>query len=776
MNQNRSEQTQSSPGKRFNSLSLQARLVLFVLFIALVPLIIIATRDTLQTQQALTNAAEISLKSNAAQTANSLDNFMQNTLDSITVEAQFNDFRSFLALSPAAAPPLVRERALDLLNKLSNKANIISYALVDTSGNVLLDTVGSNVNNNESGEPYFLPVQFSEEPIASYVIYEKDKTTSITFASAIRNFNGAYIGILRVKYKASILQEVITQGVGPSTDTSVLLLDQLSIRLADNQNPDLILKSITPLKPVDYSIAVNNHRLLDTSPEEQATNYVEFELALDNAVNQPFFRADISPDVAGDDTIAVAFLQTQPWTVAYSRPTSVFLEDIQRQIRTNVILVIFTLIIISILTTLTARVLTKPISTLAKVANSISQGDLNARAKINTDDEIGVLALAFNSMTERLRENLVNLEKRISERTTELQVANEINARRARQFEAISQVSRAINQTRDLQNLLPQITEVINQQFGFYHVGIFLLDANNEYAVLVAANSDGGKKMLARNHQLKVGQVGIVGNVAGTGTPRIALDTGTDASYFNNPDLPETRSEMALPLFRTGKQLIGVLDVQSTQPNAFGQDDIQILTTLADQVAIAISNARLYEDTQKALLEAETIYRRDIQTGWSKFARAQKLSGVQRRGAKSNLLFEPIELPGALEVTRSGNIYQKKAEGNNKFSQMTIPMKLRGEVVGILNIKADNNREWTVDEMDIITAIIERAALSIDNARLLHEAQKRASKERTIGAISAKIGGLVNIENILQTAIQELGVTMPDTNIAIQFKKDQESE
>jgi GAF domain-containing protein len=270
--------------------------------------------------------------------------------------------------------------------------------------------------------------------------------------------------------------------------------------------------------------------------------------------------------------------------------------------------------------------------------------------------------------------------------------------------------------------------------------------------------------------------VGIVGNVAGTGIPRIALDTGFDAIYFNNPDLPETRSEMALPLYRAGQELIGVIDIQSTRQNAFGQDDIQTLTTLADQVSIAIANARLYEETKKALLESDLLYRRDIQTGWSKFSRSQKLSGIRRHSMKSDLLTEPVELPGVLEVTQSGDSYRIPADENNKTGRMTIPMKLRGKVVGVLSVKTDGDRIWSADEMDIITAIIDRAALSIENARLLDESQKRAAKERTIGDISAKIGSLVNIENILQTTVQELGNTMPNTDIAIQFKKDQETE
>lgn len=168
-----------------------------------------------------------------------------------------------------------------------------------------------------------------------------------------------------------------------------------------------------------------------------------------------------------------------------------------------------------------------------------------------------------NIAFRKLEEERNLLDERIKLRTADLDLSAKNSERRARQFEAISQIVKAISSFQDLDTLLPHITQVISEQFNTYHTGIFLLDNEQEYAVLRASNSEGGRKMLARKHKLQVGHTGIVGFVTATGRARIALDVGTDAAYFDNPDLPDTRSEIALPL-RHGGQIIGALDVQST--------------------------------------------------------------------------------------------------------------------------------------------------------------------------------------------------------------------
>ncbi len=395
------------------------------------------------------------------------------------------------------------------------------------------------------------------------------------------------------------------------------------------------------------------------------------------------------------------------------------------------------------------RAITRPMNRLTKTVEQIASGDISARVQVESQDETGVLARSFNIMVERLNNTLLGLEEHIAERTKEIEQISESNAYRASQFESIAQISRTISSTQTLDALLPQITETISERLGFYHVGIFLLDVHKEYAVLVAANSPGGRKMLARNHRLLVGETGIVGNVTRTGQPRLALDVGLDAVFFNNPDLPETRSEIALPL-RIGSNVFGALDVQSTEAQAFTQEDVNILSTLAEQVGIAIQNARSYQESQEALAQAEIISAQLSEQQWNLFLARQTIGGYHFDGVEARQL--------------------KPSTAPLPAYSLSIPLILRGTRIGTLKLNApDPNRIWTEEEIALAQATADRTALAIENARLLQDAQKRAAKERTIGDISSKIGSLVSLENIVQTTIQELGHTLPGTEIAIQF-------
>jgi len=423
----------------------------------------------------------------------------------------------------------------------------------------------------------------------------------------------------------------------------------------------------------------------------------------------------------------------------------------------------------------------RPIRALTDTAHEIANGNMSRNVNIHSGDEFEQLGNTFNAMTTQLRELIGTLENRVQERTLELENRSqvlarqstelaEVNAqtkRRAAQLEAIAEVASEIASLQKIEDILPSVTRLISEKFGFYHTGIFLVDEAREYAVLVAANSAGGERMLARGHKLKVGKVGIVGYVTGSGNPRIALDTGMDAVYFDNPDLPNSHSEMALPL-HSSKGVIGALDVQSTEANAFNQEDIRVLSTLADQISIAIENDRLFEETKKSLSEVETIYRQYLRQEWGRIARVEKLLGFHYENGKTQALEAPLSSPEIQKANQEGTLQTGFDEENNRGS-LAIPILLRGETIGVLNVRASGKKNWKQDELTITQEIANRVAVALENARLLDESQRRASKEQAISQIATKISASVNMRNVLQTTVAELGRALPGSDIVIQF-------
>lgn len=354
------------------------------------------------------------------------------------------------------------------------------------------------------------------------------------------------------------------------------------------------------------------------------------------------------------------------------------------------------------------------------------------------------------------------LEQRIEERTASLE-------KRASQLQTVSSLARSIASVKDLASLLPDITRLVSEQFGLYHVGIFLVDEAGEFAILQAANSDGGREMLHRGHRLPLDTNSIVGYVTSHGEYRIAMDVGADAVHFRNPYLPQTRAEMALPL-RVGGQVIGALDMQSTEVNAFSEQDIPVLYTLADQVAVAIENARLYDEAQKALAESRTTFENYVRQEWGSFAQQARHTGFVFDGKQVTPLDGKTRRKHVQPVIQTGKLSVEKSS-----STITLPIKLRGQTIGILEVNSKTGkREWSRDEITLLEAAAERAALALENARLVESAQRRASRERSIGEISARIGSVSDIESILQTAVEELGRKLSSaTEVTLELDREQ---
>jgi len=418
-----------------------------------------------------------------------------------------------------------------------------------------------------------------------------------------------------------------------------------------------------------------------------------------------------------------------------------------------------------ILAIVTSLSITRPLAELRAGTEAVQRGDMVSKINVTGADEFTVIAQIFNNLTKQISELISNLETRVAERTNDLEISNQRNERRAKQYEAISRVARSTTSIQNLEILLRDITKLISEQFGYYHAGVFLIDDNHEFALLMAANSKGGRKMLTRNYKLKIGQTGIVGYVTGSGNPRIALDTGTDAIHFENPDLPDTRSELALPL-RIGGQIIGALDVQSLEANAFSQEDVQILSTLADQIAIAIQNARSFEKSRKLLQEAQSAVSSYMTESWQALRPIQKGLGYQFSGNTIKVLESPIEGPHIKDALKKGAATISGENSNN----LAVPIRLRGQVIGIMNLQNPAGQAWNQDQIDIASATAERLSLAIENATLLQTTQRRADIEKVTSDISARISSSTRFETILQTAAEELSRALNGSDVLVQIE------
>jgi GAF domain-containing protein len=377
------------------------------------------------------------------------------------------------------------------------------------------------------------------------------------------------------------------------------------------------------------------------------------------------------------------------------------------------------------------------------------------------------------SRSRRLAVELDNeragLEQRVQERTLDL-------ARRNTQLEAAAQVAREAAAIHNLGNLLQETARLISDRFGFYHAGIFLLDASGEWATLQAASSAGGQRMLARGHRLKVGEVGIVGYVTGRGEPRVALDVGTDAVFFDNPDLPETRSEMALPLRARG-EIIGALDVQSTQPAAFSEDSIAVLQILADQLALAISNARLFQQAQESLKAERRAYGELSRQAWSELLRARP--GLGERYDPHGML------PTTGQWRQDMKLATQKGETivsqNGSTTALATPIKVRDLVIGVLDAHksageggsgGEGERGWTAEEITLLETLADQLGVALENARLYQDTQRRAVRERLTGEVTARMRETLDVDTVLQTAVREIGEALGLHDVTIRFDTD----
>ncbi len=349
------------------------------------------------------------------------------------------------------------------------------------------------------------------------------------------------------------------------------------------------------------------------------------------------------------------------------------------------------------------------------------------------------LALALKHSRKVVKE-LDSAQYTLREQAEGLKEANRMLSKRTQVLEATAQLAREAVSVSDMQEMLDKVVRLVGEHFDYYHAGVFLINPSKEWADLKAASSEGGKRMLARAHRLRVNQEGIVGYVTGKGEARIALDVGSDAVYFDNPDLPDTRSEMALPL-RVHNEIIGALDVQSTEPNAFSEDDVGLLQIIADQVSMLVSNLQLYQQAQENLEAERNIYRTISQAKWQELLRSRPMSGYV------------CNEDGTFPLT---SVAQAPVPGDDRLQVVKIPIQLRGQVLGAVEARKAMDQSWTKEEVHMMETLVDQLSTALESARLFQETQRRAERERLAGEITAKVRASNDPQTIMQTAVREL--------------------
>jgi GAF domain-containing protein len=353
-----------------------------------------------------------------------------------------------------------------------------------------------------------------------------------------------------------------------------------------------------------------------------------------------------------------------------------------------------------------------------------------------------------------------DLEKRVEERTQDLEQRNN-------EIQTAAQIARDASTAQNIEILLNRTVQLIQSKFNYYHIGIFLIDDNGEYAVLKATGSEAGKLLIANKFKLRVGEMGIVGYVARSGEARIALDVGTDANHLQNPLLPYTRSEMAIPL-KVENRIIGVLDIQSDKIYAFDQNNISIMQIITDQISVAIERTNLLYKLQQNTVALENVLQENTSRTWRAYLQQiRKRSGYHYEG----VTIESInELPhDSRDAMIKGESIISKKEENGKFGNiLAVPIRLRGLVLGALNIQFQG-KEISPETLVLVEEASNRLALALENARLVQDAQRLALREQQINTISAQIQQSTDLEVVLQNTVRELGNTLgvPKTFIQI---------
>jgi len=589
--------------RQFSNYSLRTKLLVAGVALTALSVSLLAIVSDQSNRANLTANAGTGLKSIADSQAAAIRNLLNdkiNTLAAFGLSKVVQDKVAEADANYGAADTAAIQKQIDDLDqewRIADGANTNNTAIIQ---NVLNNDAASELVEFSETFPdnveVFVTDKYGANVAATHRTSDYYQADEDWWQGAYHNGTGAtYVGqptydlssktfglIIALPLYAHGTQEVI--GVLRSTLNINAVLDLLSVKsLNGTGHSDLFLPGGNVLAPE------NPNGLNAADPDTLAV--------LDNLTNNLVYTTltyEGTPNLLSAVPLVAKADQNTPigqlgWAVVIHQDQSASLAPVEAQTRNTILLSLVILALGSAGSVLTARVLATPILNLTKTAEQVAAGDLTVQAPITTGDEIGQLATTFNGMTAQLRQTVTGLEERVAERTRALALSAEI--------------SRRLSGLLDQQQLITEVVEQVRASFNYYHTHIYLLDTKGESLVMAGGTGEAARTMLARGHRIEAGR-GLVGRAAKSNASVLVSDVSQDVGWLPNPLLPGTQSEVAVPI-AIGGRVLGVLDVQHQNVNGLSEADVQVLQTIANQVGIALQNARSYEQA-RTQVERET--------------------------------------------------------------------------------------------------------------------------------------------------------------------------
>src|SRR5271157_1921134 len=674
--------------RQFPNLSVRLKVIMALVGITVVTVAVLAVYLLNQIYQNAYNTAATQITTENSEHVLSIQNFLSEHSQDVMILSQLPDLNNLIVAQQTGADPSVIASDTaglkqDLQAFFDAHPVYDNVRFIDASGEEVAKVTASYISTtlqNKATRPFFaIPAKMPASSLyLSPLELEQDlgkiivpNVPVVRFATPVY-YNNKLAGVVVANIVAKNFLSTLND---PSHH--VMLVDQKGFYLYDNRGTNKLFGGATDLN-TGYTIAKDMPAQSTSLLSGKAGSVVDQQ-------NDVYFYAPIT----------VLNGMAPSWYLVYEVPQSEIYSLANRTLATSLLILAAILLVALAIAVYLGNTFTAPLISLTRTAQEAARGNFTIQSNVKSKDEIGVLANTFNQMTSQLGNLVGTLEQRVNERTHDLELASE--------------VGRTITEkVANLNEMLTSAVEMIRSRFNLYYTQVYLMDYSGRTISLRAGTGEIGKQLLQREHRLIVGPGSLNGRAVAEKKPIIVADTTQSVNFLPNPLLPNTRSEMVIPLF-AGEKLLGVLDMQSEQIGSLNEDNLPVFETLAGQLAIAIQNATLFAAAEEARSEVEAQVRRLTERGWQEF-----LDAIER-GQKVGYAFDQQ----SVVPLKANALYESAIE-----NAINVPITVTGEQVGVIQLGDEPDRAWTASETEMVQATARQLAQHIENLRLLAQAER----------------------------------------------------